>query len=60
MQQYVTDGKLTGYGGTKAVVIAYDPGTETTTVTAIPEPVVAGLLLIGVTCMALYRRSRKG
>jgi len=60
MQQYVTDGKLTGYAGAGSVVINYDGGTETTTVTAIPEPVAAGLLLIGVTGMALYRRSRKG
>ena len=56
LQGYVTDGKLTGYSGAGSVVINYDAGTETTTVTAIPEPVIAGVLCLGLFGLAARRR----
>ena len=57
LETYVTENKLVGYGGGGSVIINYDEGTGTTIVTAVPEPVVAGLILISL--VGLAARTRK-
>lgn len=59
LQGYVSVQKLTGYGGIGSVVISYDGGSGITSVTAIPEPAVAGLLMIGLFGMAVHRRTQR-
>jgi hypothetical protein len=56
IDDYVTDGWLTAYGGSGTVIRTYDSGTNHTIVTGIPEPITIALLGLGG--LALVRRKR--
>ncbi|MBN1943751.1 MAG: PEP-CTERM sorting domain-containing protein [Phycisphaerae bacterium] len=45
--QYYVDGWVTANGGTGTLDFDYDSGSDTTTITAVPEPATMGLLALG-------------
>lgn len=52
---YIANGWITGYGSAENVVVEYDEIANTTTVSAIPEPITLSLLSLGA--LLLRKRS---
>lgn len=56
LQEYVEAGAITSNGGTAPPVLRYNPSTDLTTISVVPEPATSILVMLGISPLVLRRQ----